>query len=407
MTQYQITVNESILHHLFSSNDEGMKELLKQILDQILEQQRTEQINAKQYERTEKRCAYRNGYKTRNLITRVGTITLRVPQIRDGVFSTDLFKRYQRSEQALVLALMEMVINGVSTRKVAAITEELCGTTFSASTVSALCKGLDPIINDWNERVLSGSIFPFLMVDAIVIKVRERNRVYPYSALIAIGINQDGYRQILGLRIGNSETEESWYDFFNWLKGRGLKGVDFVVSDNHGGLIKAVARCFQGAIWQRCQTHFTRNILDNCKKLLRDELHCYLRSIFEAPNLESARELLHTTIEKFASKAPKAIDILEEGFDDATAILILPEHYRKRLRTTNGMERLNEEIRRRERVIRIFPNNTSAIRLIGALLMEQDETWSTGRKYLDMDEYWQWKDQQRQLSKITQLNATN
>jgi putative transposase len=264
MTQYKITVNKNILHHLLSSNDEGMKELLKQILDQILEQQRTEQINAERYERTEERRGRRNGYKTRNLITRVGTITLRIPQIRDGVFSTDLFKRYQRSEQALVLALMEMVINGVSTRKVAAITEELCGTSFSASTVSALCKRLDPIVNGWNERPLSGSLFPFIIVDAIVIKIRENNRVCPHSALIAIGVNEDGYREILGMKIGNSETEESWSEFFTWLKGRGLRGVDFVASDNHGGLVNAVARCFQGATWQRCQTHFTRNILDNC-----------------------------------------------------------------------------------------------------------------------------------------------
>jgi putative transposase len=165
MTQYKITVNKNILHHLLSSNDEGMKELLKQILDQILEQQRTEQINAERYERTEERRGRRNGYKTRNLTTRVGTITLRIPQIRDGVFSTDLFKRYQRSEQALVLALMEMVINGVSTRKVAAITEELCGTSFSASTVSALCKRLDPIVNGWNERHIK--LFHFELTDKL------------------------------------------------------------------------------------------------------------------------------------------------------------------------------------------------------------------------------------------------
>lgn len=217
-------------------------------------------MTAGEYERTEERRGYRNGYKPRKLTTRVGTITLRVPQVRNGVFSTDIFKRYQRSEQALVLALMEMVINGVSTQ-VAAITEELCGTSFSASTVSALCKRMDPIVNGWNGRLLSGSVFPFIIVDAIVIKIRENNRVCPHSALIAIGVNEDGYREILGMKIGNSETEESWSEFFTWLKGRGLRGVDFVASDNHGGLVNAVARCFQGATWQRCQTHFTRSKL--------------------------------------------------------------------------------------------------------------------------------------------------
>jgi putative transposase len=384
----------------------GSLSLIKWISFELtIAHQRTEQINAEKYERTEERQGYRNGYKTRKLTTRVGTITLRIPQIRNGVFSTDLFMRYQRSEQALVLALMEMVINGVSTRKIAAITEELCGTSFSASTVSALCKKLDPIVKAWNRRNLAATMYPFLIVDAIVIKIRENHRVRSFSTLIAIGVNSDGYREILGMKVGNSETEESWYEFFTWLKGRGLRGVDFVSSDNHGGLVNAVARCFQGATWQRCQTHFTRNILDNCPKRLKKTIHAHLRPIFEAPNLESARALLHTTIDAFAAQAPKAIDVLEQGFDDATAVLILPERYRKRLRTTNSIERLNEEIRRRERVIRIFPNQASAERLIGALLMEQDEIWSTGRKYFDMDEYWEWRSQQKRVNKVTHLNT--
>jgi transposase-like protein len=368
-----------------------MKMLLEQIINQILEQQRTEQINAELYERTDNRKAYRNGYKTRKLNTRVGNLILNIPQIRNGIFSTELFDRYQRSEQALLLALMEMVIKGVSTRKIKDITEELCGTEFSASTVSELCKRLDTVVQEWKERNLKDKRYPFLIVDALVIKIRENHRVKPYSALIATGINDKGYREILGLEIGNSESEQSWSDFFRHLKQRGLKGVDFVISDNHPGLVKAAAISFQGSTWQRCQAHFTRNILSFCPKHLQSSLNGNLRLIFEAPDLKTAEELLKKTIETFSKTASKAIDILEQGFYDATGILILPEHYRKRLRTTNSIERLNEEIRRRERVIRIFPNRESATRLIGALLIEQDELWSTGHKYFDMDEYWQWR----------------
>lgn len=400
MTQYQVTVNDEILHHLFSGNDEGLKELLTQVLDQILEYQRTEQLQADRYERNDGRQGYRNGYKPRKIATRVGTLTLRVPQIRDGVFSTELFRRYQRSEQALVLALMEMVVNGVSTRKVAKITEELCGTEFSASTVSGLCKQLDPIVSAWNERSLSGQAFPFLIVDALVLRIREDNRVVSFSALIATGVNQDGYREILGMQIGNSETEESWSKLFAWLKSRGLRNVDLVVSDNHGGLVKAIHTHFQGAIWQRCQTHFTRNILDACPKRLQKELHGKLRTLFEAADTATARKLLQSITEDYSEAARKAIAVLEEGFEDSVAVLNLPERYRKRLRTTNSIERLNQEIRRRERVIRIFPNQESAERLVGALLMEQHETWSTGHRYFDMDEYWEWKKQQKAELKV-------
>ncbi|TCO68677.1 IS256 family transposase, partial [Caldanaerobacter subterraneus] len=304
--------------------------------------------------------------------------------------------RYQRSEQALLLALMEMVVNGVSTRKIEEITYELCGTEFSKSTISELCKNLDPIITAWNSRPLREKSFPFVIVDAMVIRVREEGRVRQRSVLIAVGINEDGYREVLGLMIGDSESEDSWSEFFSWLKQRGLHGVDLVVSDHHSGLVQAICRHFQGATWQRCQTHFMRNILDKTPKALQKELHAKLRAIFEAPDPRTARMLLNQVLDEYRDKAPKAMEILEEGFEDAIAVLELPEPYRRRLRTTNMLERLNEEIRRRERVIRIFPSRESGIRLIGALLMEQDEKWASGRKYLDMTEYFEW---QKEISK--------
>ncbi len=391
MTQYQVTLNAQTLQRLFSS-DGQLAQLLESILNQVLEAQVGEQLQADRYERSEQRQGYRNGYKPRHLTTRVGTLTLRVPQVREGGFSTDLFARYQRSEQALILTLMEMVVNGVSTRKVAQITEELCGREFAKSTVSALCQGLDPLVVAWNERDLGGTRFPFVLVDALVVRVREGGRVRSCSALIATGINEDGYREILGLQLGDSESERSWSDFFTWLKGRGLHGVDLVVSDNHGGLTAAVRLQFQGASWQRCQMHLSANISSAAPKAVQEELHARVRAIFEAPDLETARTLLAKVVADYEQQAPTAIATLERGFDDATAVLALPRPYRKRLRTTNGQERLNEEVRRRERVIRIFPNRASVVRLVGALLMEHDEQWSTGKRYLDMTAYWQWRE---------------
>lgn len=393
MTQYQITLSDEVVHGLFK-NDAAMAKLVEQVLNQVLQSQVTDALQAKPFERTEERQGYRNGYKPRTLTTRVGRLRLTVPQVRNGRFSPDLFDRFQRSEQALVLALMEMVVNGVSTRKVTQVTEELCGTEFSKSTVSELCKRLDPLVKTWNERPLRGA-YPFVMVDALVLKVRKNGQVRPQSALIATGVNMQGYREVLGLQVGDSETYASWSDFFSWLKGRGLRGMDLVVSDHHGGLVKAVEAQFQGVMWQRCQTHFTCNILDACPKHLQAELHSKLRAIWESPDTDTARQMLKRVIDSFVDRAPRAVNTLEKGFDDAVAVLNLPEQYRKRLRTTNGIERLNEEVRRRERAIRIFPNIESAMRLVGALLMEKDEAWSTGRQYFDMRAYTQWKQDQQ------------
>jgi transposase-like protein len=390
MTHYQLTVDSEMVQRLFAENDQFAR-LLEQVLDQVLEAQVAEHLHADPYERTEERRGYRNGYKPRQLTTRIGTLALRVPQVRDGSFSPELFARYQRSEQALVCTLMEMVVNGVSTRKVAQITEELCGKAFSKSTVSDLCQGLDPLVNAWNERSLAEQRYPFVLVDALVLKIREGGRVRSRSALLAIGVNDAGYREMLGLQLGDSESERSWMDYFVWLKGRGLSGVDLVVSDSHGGLVNAVRLQFQGATWQRCQTHLSATVSDATPKALQDEVHRRVRAIYEAPDVETARLLLGKFSADFAQRAPTAVLTLERGFDDATAVLALPPPYRQRLRTSNAVERLNEEVRRRERVIRIFPNRESVIRLLGALLMEQDEAWTTGKRYFDMAPYWQWR----------------
>ena len=393
MAQYKITVDSKVLHQLFlgNSQDEGMQALLESVLNQILDAQVTEQLGAERYERTDERKGYRNGHYSRKMTTRVGGITLHVPRLRNGKFSTDMFARYQRSEQALILSLMEMVVGGVSTRKVTQITEELCGTEFSKSTVSELCKRLDPIVTGWNNRPLSDREFPFILVDALYLKVREDGRVRSRGVMVGIGVNSDGYREVLGLMLGDTESLASWSEFFSWLKQRGLRGVDLITSDDHGGLVRAIRQHFQGVTWQRCQTHFMRNVLDATPKALKDEVKARVRAILDAPDVETARILLFQTIEAYEEKAAKAMSVLEAGFDDATAVLAFPERYRRRLRTTNSVERLNAEIRRRERVIRIFPNRDSVVRLMGALLMEVDEKWSSGRKYLDMSEYHAWR----------------
>jgi putative transposase len=395
MARYEITLNSEQLTGLLTE-DKGLQGLVETVLNQVLEAQVTEQIGARPYERSAGRKAYRNGSRLRTLTTRVGPLVLHVPQVRDGSFSTTLFARYQRSEQALVLALMEMVLNGVSTRKVATITEELCGTRFSRSTVSQLCTALDARVQAWNERLLDVQAYPFVIVDALVVKVRRDNAVRATSALIVSGVNAQGRREILGLSLGDSESEGTWTDMFAWLKQRGLHGVEVLVSDDHAGLVKAAQRAFQGVIWQRCQVHLQRNVLGRTPRHLRAQMATGLRRIFQAEDRAEARTAFGVLAAALAGKADRALTILEEGLEDALAVLVLPEQYRVRLRTTNGMERLNEEIRRRERVIRIFPNEASALRLIGALLAEHHEVWSTGKRYFDMTEYCEWKTTQTQ-----------
>ena len=388
MAGYEVSVGRDLLPGLLGGQD-GLAKLVEAVLNQILEAQVAETLGAERHERTEERAGYRNGYRPRTLYTRVGPVTLLVPQTREGAFSTEIFKRYQRSEQAFVLALMEMVVQGVSTRKVSAITEELCGASFSKSTVSALCAGLDARVRAFNERRLEGATYPFVLVDALFVKSREGGRVVSRAALVVSGIRSDGYREILGVKIGDTESFATWDETFRWLKGRGLQGVMFVVSDSHGGLTQATAKHFQGASWQRCQVHLMRNLLAHAPVKVRADVAQAAKLVLNAPDMAEARRRLAEFSQAFGKSAPKAVAGLEAGFEDAMAVMALPEKYRKRLRSTNMQERLNEEIRRRERVIRIFPNDESALRLIGALLAEYNENWQE-RRYLDMDEFAEW-----------------
>ncbi len=251
-------------------------------------------------------------------------MTLRVPQTRDGSFSTEIFKRYPRSAQAFVLALMERVVNGVSTRKVSAITEALCGASFSKSTVSSLCAGRDVRVRAFNERRLEAD-YPFVIVDALFIRCREDDFVRMRTVLTVRGVCADGKREILGIRMGSTESFATWDETFRWLRGRGLKGVAFVLTDPHLGLREAIAKHFHGAAWQRCQVHLMRNILGHCHSRNRAEVATAAKRIFQSADLDEARRRLADFVERFGKTAARAVACLEEGFEDAIAVMALPE----------------------------------------------------------------------------------
>src|SRR5215204_3342621 len=371
----------------FLLDDPGfLREIVERVVQQLLEAEMTEHLGAAPYERVEKRTGRRNGYKPRALRTRVGTLNLLVPQDREGTFSTKLFARYQRNEKALVLALMEMYVEGVSTRKVKDITEALCGASFSKSTVSSLAGSLDAELRVWRSRRLEAKAYPYLFVDARYEKVRVDGRVVSQGVLVVSGVRDDGFREIVGVEVADTESEATYQEMFRSLKRRGLSGVELVVSDDHEGLKAAIARLFQGAAHQRCQVHYTRNLLGMVGVKRRKELAEDLRGVFAAPNREVAIRLASELADRWRGCHPGVAEHVEEHIEECLTCLTFPEGHRKRIRTTNGLERFNQELKRRTRVVRIFPNRGSCLRLVSALAIEQSEEWLTGRRYLDMSE---------------------
>jgi putative transposase len=365
-----------------------LRGIVEQALQTILEAEMTAHLGAGKYERGDGRTGYRNGHKPRMLTTRVGTLDLRVPQDRDGTFSTELFARYQRSEQALVTTLMEMYLQGVSTRKVAAITEELCGTSFSKSQVSALVGRLDTELAAWRKRPLTAA-YPYLAVDARYEQARVNGRVITVGVLIVAGVREDGRRELLAVKEADTESEATYHDLFTELKDRGLRGVELVTSDDHRGLTAAIARHFQGASWQRCQVHFGRNLRGMVGATHRGRLGEDLRGIFGAASATQARAAARACVAAWKASHPQVAAKIEEELEDCLACYAFPAAHRPRIRTTNGLERLNEELKRRTRVVRIFPNRDAVERLVTALVMEQSEEWVSGRRYLNMDPFWE------------------
>jgi len=362
---------------------EGLKGLFRGVLQEVLEAEMTEAIGASKSERTEGRLGYRCGYYTRGLVTRLGKIELRVPQDRQGRFSTELFERYQRSDKALLAALAEMYVQGVSTRKVKAITEELVGHSFSASSISAIVKKLDDELSRFARRRLSEP-FPYLILDARYEKVRMDHVIQSQAVLIAVGIDWEGRRQILGVELSNRESRSSWRDFLIGLKERSLHGVEFVVSDDHDGLKKAIRECLPEAAWQRCYVHFLRNAIDHLPRKRDDDCLKELGWLYERRNVKEARADLRAWIARWQSRYAKLVAWVEENIEESLTYFSLPQAHHKNMKSTNMLERFNEEIKRRTRVVRIFPNEASCLRLIRALAAEQHETWQEDNRYINM-----------------------
>lgn len=371
------------LVELVAGERDLLKDLMREALQTVLEGEMTEFLGAAPGERTEQRNGYRAGYYSRNLVTRIGKLELSVPRDRNGEFSTALFERYQRSEKALVAALAEMYVQGVSTRKVKAITEELCGHSFSASTISQINKGLDESLARFANRPLDEA-YPYLILDARYEKVREDAVIQSQAVLVAIGINWEGQRQVLAVDTANRESKSSWKDFLLRLKERGLAGVEFVVSDDHPGLKRAIGEVLPEAAWQRCYVHFLRNALDYLPRKADDDCLQELRWLYDRRDSQEAQRDLAAWIAKWAGKYPKLVDWVEANIGETLTFYRLPRQHHKHMKSTNMLERLNEEIKRRTRVVRIFPNTESCLRLVRALCVETHEAWLEDNRYLNM-----------------------
>jgi putative transposase len=384
MTHNKCKARRINLQEVFGADKDSLKELLREVLQEVLEQEMTDALGAEKGERSPGRLGYRSGYYSRGFVTRVGKLELRIPQDRQGHFSTQIFERYQRSEKALVSALAEMYIQGVSTRKVKAITEELCGHAFSASAISAVNKTLDESLERFAKRALEET-YPYLVLDARYEKVRQDGVIRSQAVQIAIGINHEGRRQILAVELANRESQTSWKDMLLQLKSRGLMGVEFVVSDDHPGLKRAIAEVLPEAVWQRCYVHFLRNALDHLPRKAVDDCLQELRWLYDRRDLAEAQKDLAQWLERWGQKYPKLCEWVEENIGETFTFYHLPLQHHKHMKSTNMLERLNEEIKRRTRVVRIFPNEASCLRLIRALAVETDEGWLEASRYLNME----------------------
>ncbi|WP_164668033.1 IS256 family transposase [Virgibacillus doumboii] len=377
MTQLQFNLDMDFLKEsIMNSNiDNVVKSTIVLVLNEYMEKERDAYLNTKAYERSEERHDYRNGYYERDYMMSIGKIKLRVPRTRSGEFSPTVFEKYRRCDQAFALSMLEMVVNGVSTRKIKNVVEQLCGEYVSKSFVSSLTEKLDPIVNEWANRALNTEYYRYVYVDAMYIKVREHHKVVSKAVYIATGLNEGNKREVLGLKVSHEESFEAWQEFLKELIARGLQSPNLIISDAHSGLKRAIQKVFIGTSWQRCTVHFKKNLFDELPKKGMQDVKEEIKQIFDVETPEDARKLKDEFINRNQdnSKLVKVINNLEDGFDDAIQYLNEPPEYQKHIRSTNSLERLNQEVRRRERVIRIFPNTQSAFRLIGAVLMDYEE----------------------------------
>jgi len=372
--------SEEVTELLAKNGWGAIPELIRILVNQAMQEERVRYLQAEEYERTEERKGYANGYKPKTVKTRMGEITFSVPQVREGGFYPSVLEKGLRSERALTMTLAEMYVQGVSTRKVKEITEQLCGFEISAEQVSRATAKLDSVLQEWRERPL-GEI-TYLYLDARYEKVRESSQVRDAAVLVATGINPDGERQVLGVSVSLSEHETHWKAFLKGLKERGLHGVQLVISDDHEGL-GAARRAVLGSVpWQRCQFHLQQNAGAYVpRQAMRREVAADIRATFNAPDRKTAEELLQAAIQKYASSAPRLSAWLEDNLSQGFTVFDFPLEHRRSIRTTNSLERVNKEIRRRTRVVGIFPNDASCLRLVSAILMEISEDWQIGKRY--------------------------
>ncbi len=369
---------------ILAEDQDLLKAIVTATLQQTLEAEMDEALAAEKSERTANRLGYRSGYYGRALITRIGKIELRVPQDRQGRFRTEVFERYQRSEKALVMAMMEMYLQGVSTRKVKAVTEELCGHEFSSATISRIVSSLDEGLEKFARRRLEED-YPYLILDARYEKVREEGAVRSQAVLIAIGIDWEGRRNVLAVELANRESTSSWKQLLTSLRDRGLRGVQLAISDDHAGLRRSIREVLPEAIWQRCYVHFLRNALDYLPHKANDDCLMELRWLYDRRNVEEARRDLAAWLAKWAPRYPKLCGWVEENIEETLSFYRMPRQHHKNLKSTNMLERIMEEIKRRTLVVRIFPNSAGCLRLVRALAVEIHENWIEAIRYLNME----------------------
>ncbi len=377
---------DEVLQLLSEHGFDGMAAAVQILMNEAMKLERAEVLGAAPYQRSESRRGYANGFKPKTVNSRLGQLQLNVPQTRDVEFYPSALERGERSERALKLAVAEMYVQGVSTRKVAEITQELCGLDISSTQVSRAAELLDDELQAWRERPLD--TVPYVILDARYEKVRHGGSVRDCAVLVAIGVLENGQRSVLGVSVSLSEAEVHWRGFLQSLIDRGLRGVQLIVSDDHSGLKQARKACFPGIAWQRCQFHLMQNALHYVPKVsMRIEVGQDLRNVFNAPDRHEADRLLAQLISKYEQSAPDLSSWLEANVPEGLTIFELPSTHRRRLRTTNPLERLNQEIKRRTRVATLFPNEASLLRLVSAVLNEISDEWETGKTYLKMPQH--------------------
>jgi putative transposase len=380
----QNTLVEQIIKELIGQGERGLKPVLELLLNSAMKVEREHFLGAASHERSENRNGYANGYKPKGLQTRMGALDLEVPQVRGGLpFYPQSIEKGSRSEKALKLAIAQMYLEGVSTRKVQDITEKLCGLQVSSTQVSRLTQELDEQFEQFRNRPI-GEVC-YLLVDALYLKVRHSGTVIDMAILLAYGITPEGKREILGASTSLSEAEVHWREFFKHLQARGMRGLRLIISDDHAGMKSARIAVFPSVPWQRCQFHLAQNAQSYApRQSMRLEIAEVIREIFNSSTLEMAQELKRLAIEKYKKRAPEFAKWLEENIDEGLTVYQFPKEHRKRIRTSNGMERVNKEIKRRTRVAVLFPNPESALRLVTGVIIEIHEDWITGKQYLDM-----------------------